>query len=91
MGERNPVHSAGSVGLNVSPARAWEQADIHAARLGETALAQELNLAKASNGPFRFPAFWPADIDWASDHNWGGSGVIGIQEMLMQTVYPDRS
>jgi hypothetical protein len=37
------------------------------------------------NGPFRFPAFWPEDIDWAPDHNWGGSGMIGMQEMVMQT------
>jgi hypothetical protein len=37
------------------------------------------------NGPFRFPAFWPATIDWAPDHNWGGSGMVGMQEMLMQT------
>ena len=36
-------------------------------------------------GPFRFPAFWPETIDWAPDHNWGGSGMISMQEMLMQT------
>jgi hypothetical protein len=24
--------------------------------------------------------------DWVPDHNWGGSGMIGLQEMLMQTV-----
>ena len=64
---------------------AWEQANIHAARLGDTALAQKLNSTKMDNGPFRFPAFWPETIDWAPDHNWGGSGMIGMQEMLMQT------
>ena len=37
------------------------------------------------NGPYRFPAFRPHTIDWAPDHNWGGSGMIGLQEMLMQT------
>ena len=68
--------------------RAWEQANIHAARLGETALARKLNISKMNNGPYRFPAFWPHTIDWAPDHNWGGSGMIGMQEMLMQTHPP---
>jgi len=66
-------------------ARAWQQANIHAPRLGDATLAQELNLTKMSDGPYRFPAFWPHTIDWAPDHNWGGSGMIGMQEMLMQT------
>ena len=65
--------------------RAWEQANIHAPRLGDTALARKLNISKMNNGPYRFPAFWPHTIDWAPDHNWGGSGMIGMQEMLMQT------
>jgi hypothetical protein len=63
----------------------WEQANIHAAKLGETELAHKLNAKKMDDGPFRFPAFWPEDIDWAPDHNWGGSGMIGMQEMVMQT------
>ncbi len=64
---------------------AWEQANIHAARLGNIKLAQALNVKKMDNGPYRFPAFWPHTIDWAPDHNWGGSGMIGMQEMVMQT------
>ncbi len=63
----------------------WEQANIHAARLGDAALAKELNAKKMDDGPYRFPAFWPHTIDWAPDHNWGGSGMIGMQEMVMQT------
>ena len=63
----------------------WKQANIHAARLGDTALARDLNTKKMDNGPYRFPAFWPHDVDWAPDFNWGGSGMIGLQEMLMQT------
>jgi len=66
-------------------ATAWQQANIHAARLSNANLARKLNTAKMDNGPFRFPAFWPQSIDWAPDHNWGGSGMIGLQEMLMQT------
>lgn len=63
----------------------WKQANIHAPRLGDIDLAKELNTKKMDNGPYRFPAFWPHDVDWAPDHNWGGSGMIGIQEMVMQT------
>ncbi len=32
-----------------------------------------------------FPTFWGPGHDWVPDHNWGGSGMIGVQEMLMQT------
>ena len=64
---------------------AWQQANIHAAKLGETSLAQRLNSKKMDNGPYRLPAFWPHNIDWAPDHNWSGSGMIGMQEMVMQT------
>lgn len=63
----------------------WKQANIHAARLGDVKLAQELNTKKMENGPHRFPAFWPHDVDWAPDFNWGGCGMIGMQEMVMQT------
>ncbi len=31
----------------------------------------------------RFPAFFGPGHDWLPDHNWGGSGMVGIQEMLM--------
>ncbi len=29
--------------------------------------------------------FWGPGYDWTPDHNWGGSGMIGLQEMLLQT------
>ena len=38
------------------------------------------------DGPHRVPAFWGPGFDWTPDHNWGGSGMIGLQEMLMQEV-----
>ena len=63
----------------------WIQANIYAPRLGETELAQKLNSEKMDNGPYCFPAFWPHTIGWAPDHNWGGSGMIGMQEMVVQT------
>jgi hypothetical protein len=31
----------------------------------------------------RFPAFFGPGHDWLPDHNWGGSGMVGMQEMLM--------
>ena len=53
--------------------------------LGLTEEAKKLSLAKLSNGPHRFPAFWGPGYDWTPNHNWGGSGMIGLQEMLLQT------
>ena len=47
--------------------------------------AMKLNMLKLKNSGRRFPAFWGPGYDWTPDHNWGGSGMIGLQEMLMQT------
>jgi hypothetical protein len=69
--------------------RAWIQGVVHYAHLGMTQEALKLIVQKLDDGPYRFPAFWPPLIDWAPDHNWGGMGMIGLQEMLMQT-YDDR-
>lgn len=63
----------------------WKQDNIWAACLGLTEEAKRLSLAKLSDGPHRFPAFWGPGYDWTPDHNWGGSGMIGLQEMLLQT------
>lgn len=63
----------------------WKQDNIWAACLGLTEEAKRLSLAKLFNGPHRFPAFWGPGYDWTPDHNWGGSGMIGLQEMLLQT------
>jgi len=65
--------------------RAWIQGVVHYAHLGMTGEAREQIIRKLDDGPYRFPAFWPPLIDWAPDHNWGGMGMIGLQEMLMQT------
>ena len=63
----------------------WKQDNIFAARLGLINEAWELTSSKLNNSSRRFPAFWGPGFDWAPDHNWGGSGMIGLQEMLMQT------
>ncbi len=64
---------------------AWTQGFIHYARLGMAEKSQEMAVGKLGNGPYRFPAFWPETIDWVPDFNWGGAGMIGLQEMLLQT------
>ena len=62
----------------------WKQDNIFAARLGLTDEAANLTSLKLKNSGRRFPAFWGPGFDWTPDHNWGGSGMIGLQEMLMQ-------
>lgn len=69
----------------------WRQGGIFTARLGLTEEAKDYCLKKLDDGPLRFPAFWGPGHDWTPDHNWGGSGMIGMQEMLVQqhddTIY----
>ena len=64
----------------------WKQDLIWAACLGLTDEAARLLQLKMGDGPHRFPAFWGPGYDWTPDHNWGGSGMIGMQEMLLQEV-----
>jgi len=63
----------------------WHQDGIQFARMGMTREAAEYNTKKLQDSPRRFPTFWGPGHDWVPDHNWGGSGMIGLQEMLMQT------
>lgn len=65
--------------------KGWKQDNIFAARLGLTNEAAELALFKLKDSGRRFPAFWGPGFDWTPDHNWGGSGMIGVQEMILQT------
>ena len=68
--------------------KGWKQDNIWAACLGLTGEARRMNLEKLSDGPYRFPAFYDPGFDWAPDHNRGGAGMIGLQEMLLQEA-PD--
>jgi hypothetical protein len=63
----------------------WHQDGIQFARMGMTQEAADYNTKKLQDSPRRFPTFWGPGHDWVPDHNWGGSGMIGLQEMLMQT------
>ncbi len=67
----------------------WKQYNIFAARLGLVDEAKQLSILKLQDSGRRFPAFWGPGFDWVPDHNWGGSGMIGVQEMLLQT-YGDK-
>lgn len=64
----------------------WKQHNIFAARLGLTEEAKELTVLKLKDADRRFPTFWGPGFDWVPDHNWGGSGMIGLQEMLLQAT-----
>ncbi len=64
----------------------WHQDGIFFARMGMTEAAADYNTRKMQDSGRRFPTFWGPGHDWVPDHNWGGSGMIGLQEMLMQTI-----
>lgn len=64
----------------------WHQDGIFFARMGMIEEALEYNKSKLADSPRRFPTFWGPGHDWVPDHNWGGSGMIGLQEMLLQTT-----
>ena len=63
----------------------WHQDAIFCARLGLTDEAASITIKKLMDSDRRFPTFWGPGHDWVPDHNWGGSGMIGLQEMLLQT------
>lgn len=66
--------------------QSWHQDGIQFARMGMVEEAADYNTRKLQDSPRRFPTFWGPGHDWVPDHNWGGSGMIGLQEMLMQTI-----
>jgi hypothetical protein len=65
--------------------QSWHQDGIQFARMGMALEAADYNTKKLQDSPRRFPTFWGPGHDWVPDHNWGGSGMIGLQEMLLQT------
>lgn len=62
----------------------WHQNGIFAARLGLLDEARKYMWLKLADSNRRCPAFWGPGHDYVPDFNWGGSGMIGVQEMLMQ-------
>lgn len=64
----------------------WHQDGIFYARMGMVQEAYDYNMRKLKSSAMRFPTFWGPGHDWTPDHNWGGTGMLGLQEMLLQTV-----
>jgi hypothetical protein len=65
----------------------WRQDDTQAALLGLTEEAKERlskRLATKHEGS-RFPAFWGPNFDWIPDQDHGGSAMMALQSMLVQT------
>lgn len=62
----------------------WQQNAIFCAKLGLKKEAAELTIQKMKDSGRRFPTWWGPGYDWTPDHNWGGAGMIGLQEMIMQ-------
>jgi hypothetical protein len=63
---------------------AWMPTIVDMAALGMPDEAGKRVIAKLSDfkAPVRFPAFFGPG-DWVPDHNWGGSAMVGLQEMLV--------
>jgi hypothetical protein len=66
--------------------QSWHQDGIFFARMGMTKEAADYNTRKLQDSERRSPTFWGPGHDWVPDHNWGGSGMIGLQEMVLQTI-----
>lgn len=69
----------------------WHTNGVNAARIGLRDEAGKYMRLKLRDSGRKFPAFWGPGHDYTPDHNWGGSGMIGVQEMLLQdfgnTIY----
>jgi hypothetical protein len=64
----------------------WGQDGPEAAVLGLTAQAQHAVIAEFTHyGSQRFPWFWRPGHDWIPDLDNGGSGMITLEEMLLQS------
>lgn len=63
----------------------WHQDAIFCARMRLTDEAKNITIKKLQDSKRRFPTFWGPGHDYVPDHNWGGSGMIGLQDMLLQS------
>ena len=64
----------------------WQATVANVASLAYPEEAKKRAIHKMSNAATpqaRFPAFFGPGNDWLPDHNWGGSGMVGMQEMLL--------
>ena len=79
--EMLPEQRKGKVSIDYS----WMPVVVNMAAIGNTKEAAKRVVAKLGNfnPQSRFPAFFGPGHDWVPDHNWGGSGMVGMQEMLL--------
>lgn len=65
----------------------WQCTPAYAAMLGQTDEAKRLIIEKLSdkNANAKFPAFFGPGHDWIPDFNWGGSGMVALQRMLLNS------
>lgn len=64
----------------------WKQDAIWLADMGLTEMAQNVTTLKLQDSPVnRFPTFWGPGFDWTPQMDTGGTGMIALQEMIMQT------
>ncbi|MFI3207551.1 MAG: DUF5703 domain-containing protein [Eubacteriales bacterium] len=62
----------------------WHTTGVVYARCGMVEESVDFLKKKIGNGPHRFPSFWGPGHDWTPDFNWGGSGCMQLQDMLLQ-------
>lgn len=63
----------------------WGQSEIWAVKLMQLEDSKDLIIHKLSDSGRRFPAFWGPGPDWVPDVDHGGAGMIGLQEMILQS------
>ena len=68
----------------------WNQNGIFAAKLNLLDEAEKYLFIKFSDAQKRFPAFGGPGHDWTPDHNHGSSGMILLQEMLLNCEGKDK-
>lgn len=63
----------------------WQATVANVAAMGYADEAKQRVISKLSDkaSSCRYPAFFGPGHDWMPDHNWGGSGMVGLQEMLL--------
>ncbi len=85
------LYGADRIQQRATPRSTWHPDAIYAADLGLTEEAAKYVKYKFYNSKqSRFPTFWGTG-DWGPDHNWGGVGMIALQEMLLQVAADHQS
>jgi hypothetical protein len=62
----------------------WYQNNIFTARMGLVSEARAYTVKKMMDSGRKFPAIWGPGFDQTPDMDHAGSGMIGLQDMLMQ-------